>query len=70
MGGLNLFYEVFISNSFMGVYKMVILQNCKPMKSLQLLKFFFISVPLACLLFTTAHIYFELKRLSTKWQKN
>ncbi len=33
------------------------------MKALQLLKFFFISVPLACLLFVTANIYFELKRL-------
>ena len=33
------------------------------MKSLQLLKFFFISVPLACVLFVTANIYFELKRL-------
>jgi hypothetical protein len=40
------------------------------MKIIDFIKFFFISVPLACLLFTTAHIYFELKRLSTKWQKN
>ena len=33
------------------------------MKALQLFKFFFISVPLACVLFVTANIYFELKRL-------
>lgn len=33
------------------------------MKVLEFLKFFFISVPLACLLFVTANIYFELKRL-------
>ena len=32
------------------------------MKVLEFLKFFFISVPLACLLFVTANIYFELKR--------
>jgi hypothetical protein len=29
------------------------------------IKFFFISVPLACLLYTTANLYFELKRLIT-----
>lgn len=33
------------------------------MKSLNFIKFFFISVPLAFLLFTFAHTYFELKRL-------
>lgn len=31
-------------------------------KTLQLIKFFFLSVPLACVLFVTAHIVFELKR--------
>lgn len=40
------------------------LKNIKKttMKVLEFLKFFFISVPLACLLFVTANIYFELKR--------
>jgi hypothetical protein len=33
------------------------------MKILNFIKFFFISVPLACVLFVTANIYFELKRL-------
>lgn len=32
-------------------------------KTLDLIKFFFVSVPLACLLFVTAHTIFELKRL-------
>ena len=35
------------------------------MKLLDFIKFFFISVPLACLLYTTANLYFELKRLIT-----
>ena len=39
------------------------LKNINMIKTLQLLKFFFISVPLACMLFVTAHILFELKRL-------
>lgn len=29
----------------------------------EMLKFFFISVPLACCVYFTAHLYFELKRL-------
>ena len=33
------------------------------MKILDFIKFFFISVPLACLLFVTANVYFELKRI-------
>ena len=33
------------------------------MKLLDFTKFFFISVPLACALYLTAHTYFELKRL-------
>lgn len=32
------------------------------MKILGFIKFFFINVPLACLLYVTANIYFELKR--------
>lgn len=36
------------------------------MKALQLAKFFFISVPLACLLFIFANTYFEIKRLCGK----
>lgn len=32
------------------------------MKILDFIKFFFVSVPIACLLFVTAHAYFELKR--------
>ena len=33
------------------------------MKILDFIKFFFVSVPLACFLYITAHTYFELKRL-------
>lgn len=33
------------------------------MKILDFIKFFFISVPLACLLFVTANVLFELKRI-------
>lgn len=33
------------------------------MKILDFIKFFFISVPLAALLFVTANAYFELKRI-------
>jgi hypothetical protein len=29
----------------------------------EMLKFFFISVPLACCVYFTAHLYFEIKRL-------
>jgi hypothetical protein len=36
------------------------------MKALQLVKFFIISVPLACLLYIFAHTYFEIKRLCGK----
>ena len=32
-------------------------------KTIQLIKFFFLSVPLACVLFVTAHLAFEFKRL-------
>ena len=32
------------------------------MKLLDFTKFFLISVPLACMLFVTAHAYFEIKR--------
>ncbi|MEY4282249.1 MAG: hypothetical protein RLZ39_1661 [Bacteroidota bacterium] len=39
------------------------------MKPLDFIKFFFISVPLACVLFVTANFYFELKRLKLRWQK-
>jgi hypothetical protein len=30
---------------------------------LEMLKFFFISVPLACCIYFTAHLFFELKRI-------
>jgi hypothetical protein len=30
---------------------------------LGMLKFFFISIPLACTIFFTAHLFFELKRI-------
>jgi hypothetical protein len=33
------------------------------MKILDFIKFFFISVPLACVLYVTGNIYFETKRL-------
>ncbi len=33
------------------------------MKTIQIIKFFLISAPLAIALLITAHIYFELKRL-------
>lgn len=33
------------------------------MKILDFIKFFFISVPLACVLFVTANVLFELKRI-------
>jgi hypothetical protein len=39
------------------------------MKALDFIKFFFISVPLACLLYVTGNFFFELKRLKNKWQK-
>ena len=39
------------------------------MKLLDFIKFFFISVPLACLLYVTVNFYFELKRLKLRWQK-
>jgi hypothetical protein len=29
----------------------------------EMLKFFFISVPIACCVYFTAHLYFEIKRL-------
>jgi hypothetical protein len=29
----------------------------------EMLKFFMISVPIACVVYFTAHLYFELKRL-------
>ena len=32
----------------------------------ELLKFFLISVPLGICIYLTAHIYFELKRISNK----
>ena len=31
--------------------------------TLEMLKFFFISVPIGCLIFFTAHLFFELKRV-------
>jgi hypothetical protein len=31
--------------------------------TLGMLKFFFISVPVACIIFFTAHLFFELKRI-------
>ena len=33
----------------------------------ELLKFILISVPLACCIYLTAHIYFEIKRLCLKY---
>jgi hypothetical protein len=30
---------------------------------LGMLKFFFISVPVACIIFFTAHLFFEIKRI-------
>jgi len=31
--------------------------------TLGMLKFFFISIPVACIIFFTAHLFFELKRV-------
>jgi len=33
----------------------------------ELLKFILISVPLACIVYLTAHLYFEIKRLCLKY---
>lgn len=35
-------------------------------KALDLTKFFFVSVPLACILFVVAHTAFEFKRIYKK----
>ncbi len=32
-------------------------------KTLEFIKFFFVSIPLACVLFVLAHTAFELKRI-------
>lgn len=36
-------------------------------KTLEFTKFFFVSVPLACVLFVLAHTAFELKRIIKKY---
>jgi hypothetical protein len=43
------------------------LKNIKT-TTMKWIKFFFFSVPLACILYVTAHTYFEFKRL-IKWLK-
>jgi hypothetical protein len=48
-----------------------LLKNIKEMrKVLEFTKFFFVSVPLACVLFVLAHTAFELKRILKKYLVN
>jgi hypothetical protein len=53
------------------VYIFALNQNLNLMKLLKetltftlgMLKFFFISIPVACMIFFTAHLFFEIKRV-------